>query len=204
MKFKLIFFGIFLFFISCQTEKKQSPISITQTVKEFNYVGKNAFVAKTVNVLGGIEINFKRNKELFSFKVIHPNVSTYNDGIIVGNKYVQYSSIGIEDNIDYKNLNNDIQIQYLKGYAKFQSEYYSVDQKLAIGKVKEEVIFLNNKPHLFWYFDMPKGNKPAIQQLYISTICFDNVLTLNSPLMENIHTFEGNKSLLLTIIKTLK
>jgi hypothetical protein len=47
-----------------------------------------------------------------------------------------------------------------------------------------EFIVINGQTFMFWECEMPAGNKSIDKQYYMETICFDQVLILNIPVMK--------------------
>jgi hypothetical protein len=69
---------------------------------------------------------------------------------------------------------------------------------------KEEFIDISNRPFLYWTYDMPKSkNRDSVdKQVYVVTICFDQLLVLSGPVAKGKRE-EAIKDKLLAVAKTL-
>src|SRR5258706_1320700 len=73
------------------------------------------------------------------------------------------------------------QKRLLEAYRKYEQAYIEKELNTGPLKGKAEYLNINNKPMLLWTLSMPKDNPTISKQLYIFTICFDQMLTFNAP-----------------------
>lgn len=155
---------------------------------------------------------FKGVDHSFSVAVVADSVKTeqYPNYISVKNQIVQCSAIPMpETNLNLLNLTLAQQKEALNGYVDYEVDYFGNELKLQIQNLKKEWITVNGKTWLLWYFDVPdqqtteKAAIPAKQQIYASTICFNQVLDLNTPVLKG-DSFANAKALLKKLMATLK
>ena len=121
----------------------------------------------------------------------------------VDNILMQSSITPFTQALDFKNLGIDTQQKFLSGWKAYEKKW--VEEQLKIKLIeKEEFIDISDKTFLYWTYDMPKTkNKDSVdKQVYLVTICFDQLLILNGP-VEKGKKEETVKDKLLTVAKTL-
>jgi len=67
-----------------------------------------------------------------------------------------------------------------------------------------EWLTINNQLFQFWHMKSNDENSEVEEQMYLTTLCFDQILNLNTPLERTVGNFENNKLLLLKVAKSLK
>lgn len=139
----------------------------------------------TIDLLGKITPNEK------------PNFLSINDNIL------QTLIIPFETKLDFENLTEIEQKENLIAYHNYELDY--VKEQLNVKKLNEkyEFVKLNGKVFLKWTYDMPKSFNSVDKQSYLITICFDQILILNAPII-NGKKLNEIQELLLKIGKTLK
>lgn len=98
----------------------------------------------------------------------------------------------------------------LKGYLTYELNYFKNEGHIAYVNVKTLYVTLNGHLFLRWSFDILPGG-PAVKdvktyargQVYYSTVVFDQVLDLNTPLLRKADTFVSCNALLLRAARTL-
>jgi hypothetical protein len=149
---------------------------------------------------------------LFSIEIVGDSVESvqYPNYISVKNQIVQSSAIPLpESNLDLNKLTIAQQKEALTGYVDYEIDYFKNELKLTVQNLKKEWVTVNGKLWLLWYFDAPKQKaqkavaNPARQQIYVSTICFNQVLDLNTPIMKG-NSFANAKALLKKLMATLR
>jgi hypothetical protein len=123
--------------------------------------------------------------------------------IRVENILMQSSITPFTQELDFKNLDNETQKKFLIAWKAYEKKWVEEQLKFKLIE-KDEFIDISNRPFLYWIYDMPKNkNKDSVdKQVYIVTICFDQLLILNGP-VEKGKKEEIIKEKLLTIAKTL-
>ena len=105
---------------------------------------------------------------------------------------------------DYDKMSDEKKKETLLNYINYEFSYFKKDQKQDISNLKYEWVILNNKLFIYWIYDMPMSNKTVERQIYLTTVCFDNILTLNLPFLTNTKSLDIYKELLLGIGKSYK
>jgi len=123
--------------------------------------------------------------------------------LVVDNKILQASIIPFQTKLDFEKLSEETQKKNLLGYMDYEMNYIKNQLKTKELNEKYEFITLNNKMFLFWTYDMPKPSRTVINQCYLITICFDQMLILNSPVDKD-KTLKDITNFLSNIGKTLK
>lgn len=88
------------------------------------------------------------------------------------------------------------QKRLLEAYRKYEQAYIEKELNAGPLKGKAEYLNINNKPMLLWTLTMPKNNPTISKQLYIFTICFDQMLTFNAPVEKGKDEAEIKKMIL--------
>lgn len=121
----------------------------------------------------------------------------------VDNILMQSSITPFQEKLDFNHLDKPTQKRYLRGWKAYEKEW--VEEQLNIKLTeKEEFIEISNRPFLYWTFNMPRSNEPGSvdSQMYLVTICFDQLLVLNGPVEKGKE--EGViKNKFLTVARTL-
>lgn len=96
----------------------------------------------------------------------------------------------------------------LKGYLTSELKYFRDEAHIAYANIKTAYVMLGGHLFLRWSFDVLPGHtaagaKPARGQIYYSTVAFNQVLDLNTPLLRKVDTFEKCNALLARTARTL-
>ena len=101
-----------------------------------------------------------------------------------------------------KKLSLEQQENILKGYMNYELEYITKDLKVNVFEVQMKPEIIKSKKFILWRYKMTEGNKLqdiggelVIGQTHISTICFNQILNINIPLMKNYSPNEITKIL---------
>ena len=89
-------------------------------------------------------------------------------------------------------------------YRDYEIDYFKNQLKMDITNLKFDWLELNDKVFLFWYFNMPVDNETVRKQIYLSTICFDYFLNLNTVQEKDKESFKFGKKLLVKIGESLE
>jgi len=121
----------------------------------------------------------------------------------IDNVLIQSSITPFTQKLDFNNLDNPTKKKYLTAWKAYEKEWVEEQLKIKLTE-KEEFIEISGRPFLFWTYDMPKSeNKNSVdKQVYLVTICFDQLLILNGP-VEKSTKEEVIQDKLMTIAKTL-
>jgi hypothetical protein len=162
------------------------------------------FQAAVVEAKFGAMIAFNGNKNSFTLRVVSKSIepTEQENFLIVDKKLIQSSTIPFQEEFDFKSLNLEMQKELLTGYKEYEREYVQEQLKTTLVE-SEQFLNLEGKMFKYWSFDMPKGNDSVVKQIYLFTICFDQILILNGPVIKGQNEAEV-KSLLITIGKTLE
>jgi len=153
----------------------------------FNAAGANvAYIGKghsfTVDVIGT------------DVKEAPQGGSQPNQNFVIVNKDIVQASLvplpqPIADGVMLSKLTDDQIKRTLEGYVDYEIDYVDKQLNLSPTNIKKEFKTINNKLYLLWYFEFkPEGGSDVAvkmsAQVYISTLCFNQVLDLNMPLAD--------------------
>ncbi|MEO6453765.1 MAG: hypothetical protein ABIN97_06840 [Ginsengibacter sp.] len=155
---------------------------------------------------------FKGNNHSFSINIIAKNITTTESPnyITADNTILQVSIVPLpKSNLDLSKLTIAQQKETLAGYVDYELDYFKNDVKINYKDLKKEWVTVNSILWLIWSFDSrdfnspePVKGKPQFQ-IYASTICFNQILDLNTPVMKD-QSFYQSKSLISRLMATLK
>lgn len=158
----------------------------------------------TLNEKGGKIVFCGNNKQfvvqLFGKKVFVPEIENPTNVpnqyfITVDKKIIQSTIIAIPKNVqdafDLKKLTLNQQESILGGYVNYELDYIKKELESNIDEIVMKPEVINSRKYILWHYKMsnytesddkdgyiPKG------QIYLSTICFDKVLTVNIPVLK--------------------
>jgi hypothetical protein len=112
--------------------------------------------------------------------------------ITADNTVIQVMSLPLpKSTLDLTKLSIELQKETLEGYANYELDYFKNEVKINYKKLTKEWITINSKLWLLWTFDSsdftssePLVNKPKFQ-IYASTICFNQILDINTVVMKD-------------------
>ncbi|TXH27550.1 MAG: hypothetical protein E6Q96_06360 [Cyclobacteriaceae bacterium] len=123
--------------------------------------------------------------------------------IKVDNVLLQSSLTPFTQEFDSKNLDNEAQRKLLTAWKAYEKKWVEEQIKVKMTE-RAEFIDISSRSFLYWSYDMPKSkDKSSVdKQVYLVSICFDQLLILNGP-VEKGKTEEAIKEKFLTIANTL-
>lgn len=101
----------------------------------------------------------------------------------VDGQIFQASAVPVLNGIRLDSLTQQRQHELLQAYIGYELAYFKNELQIDYQELKVEWATLYNKPCVFWYFTMPPA-KGVQQQLYLSTLCFNQTLSLNAPVLK--------------------
>jgi hypothetical protein len=155
---------------------------------------------------------FNGKSHSFTVDIISDSIQTTENPnfIVVNNRVVQASTVPLPTSkLDLSNLSVATQKETLNAYVDYELEYFKSDLKMKYTNLKREWITIGSKVWLIWSFSFSAANTGkdlATQysyQLYASTICFNQVLDLNSP-SEKTSEIDQSKALVNQLMNSLK
>lgn len=152
----------------------------------------------------GVMIVFNGQKNSFTLRIVSNSIepSEQENFLLVDKKLIQASSIPFQEEFNFKSMSIEQQKQLLTGYKEYEKEY--VQEQLKTGLTgTEQFLNLDGRIYKYWSFDMPKGNNSVTKQVYLFTICFDQILLLNGPVIKD-QTEAEVKTVLINMAKTLE
>jgi hypothetical protein len=163
------------------------------------------FHAALLQTKTGAMIVYTGDKHSFTLDIVSKNIKPSEEPnfVIVDNTVLQSIIIPFPQKFDFENMNIETQKQNLLGYMNYELDYIKNELKEKIDNEKYEWVELNNKLFLLWFYDMPK-NKNIEKQVYLTTVCFDHILNLNTPLERERNDFNFAKDFLIKISQTIK
>jgi len=190
---------------------KKITVFLILTVIGFYSFSQNNFVPEKFD-LGllktktGARVIYNGEKNSFTFDIIGEKINpTEQKGfIIIDNNIFQTVILPFPQKVDFKGMTVEEQKANLLAYRDYEIDYFKNQLKLDITKLKYDWLLLNDKVFLFWYFNMPVDNETVRKQLYLTTICFDHILNLNTVQEKDNESFESGKELLVKIGETLE
>lgn len=154
----------------------------------------------------GAKLVYTGEKHSFTLDIISKDIKpTIEPNFIsIDNLIFQSVVLPFKPRPNYDSLSKEQQQADLMGYMQEHLNYLKKEMKLKYEGLKHEWVEINNRPFLLWYYDMPKTDKQIDKQIYLSTLCFDQILNLNTPVIRKKDDLNKNKELLLDVAKTLK
>jgi hypothetical protein len=147
---------------------------------EIIYNGKNHYFS--INVIG---------KKIRQADVENSNNESNQNFVIIDNVTVQTSIVPLPQTLPKSyNLSKLSSIQkkeLLDGYVNYELDYFKNELNLNLDNVKKEWKIINSNLFIFWYFEMPISKNSELntkRQIYVSTICFNQVLVINVPIFK--------------------
>lgn len=137
---------------------------------------------------------YKGKIHSFSIHVVSKNIiTTESPNYITADNIVMQSSIVPlpESNLNLSKLTVNQQKETLSGYVDYELDYFKNDVKINYKDLKKEWITINSKLWLVWSFEITDFNSPEPVkdktkfQIYASTICYNQILDLNIPVMKD-------------------
>lgn len=112
--------------------------------------------------------------------------------VTADNTVLQVMSLPLpKSTLDLTKLTIAQQKETLEGYVNYELDYFKNEVKINYKKLTKEWVTINSKLWLLWTFDSsdfntsePVANKPKFQ-IYASTICFNQILDVNTPVMKD-------------------
>ena len=144
---------------------------------------------------------------IFANKIVPSEMPSY---ITADNSVIQVMSLPLpQSTLDLSKLTLSQQKEALEGYVNYEMDYFKNELKINYKKLTKEWITINSKLWLLWTFDSsdfnssePLVNKPKFQ-IYASTICFNQILDVNTPVMNN-QVLSKSTELIKKLMSTLK
>jgi hypothetical protein len=140
---------------------------------------------------GATLINFVGNKNSFSFTVDGKSIKPVNDKgpqkyLNVDGRILQYLLVPFPEKRDYQNFSTQRKRDFLLSYEGFEMQ--NIRENLKVKDLHEKLKFytLKGKLFLFWVYDMPRQRgQNIIQQCYLITESFNNMVVFNSPVQDD-------------------
>lgn len=160
----------------------------------------------TPNEKGGTVL-FQGKSHSFALDIVGKEVKTTdNPGFfVVDNHIVQTSTVPLPSSkLDLGHLTEVQQKQALSAYVDYEMDYFRKELKLKISDLKKEWVVINSRIFLVWHFNLPAAKENQVsQQIYMSTICFNQVLDLNIAILKG-EDFPEQQERLNKLANTLK
>jgi len=152
----------------------------------FGQYKAEAFQAALLEAKDGAMIVYNGEKNAFTLRIVADSISPTNEPnfVRVNNNLFQSTIIPFQEVMNFNALSEEEQKEILTGYKNYEKAYIEEQLKSKVID-KEEFLTINKKIFKYWAFKMPKGNESVKQQLYLITICFDQMLVLNAPVEKN-------------------
>jgi hypothetical protein len=162
------------------------------------------FQASVIETKFGAMIVFNGQKNSFAIRIVSKSIepSQQENFLLVDKKLIQASAIPFQEQFDFVSMSTDQQKELLTGYKEYEKEYVLEQLKTQLEE-SEQFMNLEGKMFKYWSFDMPKDNSSVVKQVYLFTICFDQILLLNGPVVKGQSESEV-KSVLISMAKSLE
>ena len=122
--------------------------------------------------------------------------------VIVNKQIVQTTSKPLNDsNADHTSLTIEQQKELIGKYVDHEMDYINHELNIYSRNLKREWVTIKSKIWLIWSFDIEnlKADEPASlrlkKQIYASTICFNQIVDLNTPILQNTDPSDARKLL---------
>lgn len=152
----------------------------------------------------GAMIIYNGTKNSFTLRIVSKSIepTEQENFLLVDKKLVQSSIIPFQEKFDFKTMSVEQQKQLLTGYKEYEKEYVQEQLKIQLEE-SEQFLNLEGKIFKYWTFNMPKDNDSVSKQVYLFTICFDQILMLNGPVVKDQSEVEL-KNILINMAKTVE
>lgn len=174
------------------------------TLAQTNIADEEFNLSYSSNEKGGTVL-FQGKSHSFSVDLVGKEVKTMdNPGFyLVDNHIVQTSTVPLPPvKLDLANLTEAQQKQALSAYVDYEMDYFKNEVKLKVTDLQKEWVVLNSRLFILWHFVMPP-KRDIKQQIYLSTICFNQVLDLNTAIQEG-EDYSQREESLKQLANTLK
>ena len=155
---------------------------------------------------------FKGKSHSFSIAIFSNKIKTTDSPsyITADKSVIQVMSLPLpKSTLDLNKLTTAQQKETLEGYVNYELDYFKNEVKINYKKLTKEWVTINSKLWLLWTFDSsafnpaePLANKPNFQ-IYASTICFNQILDINTPVMK-VEVLSKSTELIKKLMATLK
>ena len=178
-------------------------LTLLSTSYVFGQYKAEEFEAALLQAKYGAMLVYNGQRNSFSLKFISKSVEpTDQPNIIkVDNLLIQTSITPFTQKLDFENLDDETQKKLLTDWKKYEKDWIEEQLKIKV-KEKDEIIKIENRLFLYWTYDMPKDNDSVDKQVYLVSICFDQMLILSGP-VEKSKSESILKDKLVGIAKTL-
>lgn len=179
-------------------------IGFITSFKLFGQYKAEEFQAAMIETKFGAMIIYNGQKNSFTLRVVSKSIepTQQENFLLVDKKLVQSSIIPFQEEFDFKTLTIEEQKELLSGYKEYEKEFVQDQLKIKLAE-SEQYMNLEGKMFKYWSFDMPKDNSSVVKQVYLFTICFDQILILNGP-VEKGQSESEVKSVLISMAKSLE
>jgi hypothetical protein len=172
---------------------------------------KEEFELSYLPQINGGQFLYNGRAHAFTIDIVADSIQTSESPnfITVDNHIVQTSVVPLpETGLDLNNLTTAQQKEALEGYVNYELDYFKTEVKIKCVNLNKEWKNIHSRLWLIWSFDVPAQkkdpnvSKQVAHQIYSSTICFNQVLDLNVPLLPG-DNLEQSKDLIIKLMSTL-
>lgn len=165
-----------------------------------------SFKATVLKTKTGVMIVYNGSEHALTIEIVSENIkhSEHPDVLMVENRVFQHVVLPSQNRINYDSLSIDRKKANLTSYVNYELNYIKQVLKSEILNVKFKWIELNGKLCLFWLYDMPLSNTSIEKQVYLTTIYFDNILTLNTAVTRDNNSLDPYLNLLTNAASSVK
>ena len=105
--------------------------------------------------------------------------------INIDKQIIQSTLVPVDKSFDLTRMTPSREKEILTRYMNYELGYYRKKLKQNYSNLQTEWVTFQGRLFLVWYFDMPKNYKLVSQQMYFSTLFFDQVMDLNAPVFSS-------------------
>ena len=153
----------------------------------------------------GALILFSGTQHSFSVDIVSDSVrpTEQPNFVLVDGQVVQCINIGIPEDIDVKDLDDERTKEILRGYIDYELAYFKDELEQDYENLSIDYVVINKRLFAVWSLEMPKLRDKVEKQIYMTTVCFNQILNLNSPVVTGSDAGKA-KQKLMTIAETLR
>lgn len=135
---------------------------------------------------GDFNITWNNHRAGFTIEAKEIKEMEHKGFLKVDGQVVQFVSIKIPSNMDLTNLTPEKMKPILEGYVQYEMQYFKGELKLDISELASDFTTINDKFFIKWKFKVKSKERDANvhHQVYYTTICWDRVVSLNSPITD--------------------
>lgn len=167
--------------------------------------GQGRFDSALIPTKDGALFAFSDSTKSFTLDIVSDNIQPLEQRnfVMIDNWIFQAFNIDFENpkNIDLTKEENIK--KSISQYVKYETDYFKKELKFPCDSLTLNWEKINGHYFCFWYFNTPDTIESLKKQMYLTTICYNQILNMNIPLEKGVD-FKDGKEFLFKMANTLK